>query len=211
MMAQQPAAALRKVRRWNLRTSSFTSDVQGAEIEVDGAFIGSTPGAAKVAPGVHKITVRHGSAVWSRDLMVPARRKRKRERDPEKVRFPGPRDGGGHGTSGGAGRARQYQYLCLRAWRVLSVFVDFRTGLVRLNFQQDSLCRTADVASQPSIVRARSGTDGISDMGSYFLLLFVSIGFLLAVWIIRDRGRHRLEAQSMRQHVSQLDPSAGYR
>jgi hypothetical protein len=49
---------------------NITSDVPGAEIELDGVFIGSTPSAAKVAPGIHKITVRHGSGVWSRDLMV---------------------------------------------------------------------------------------------------------------------------------------------
>jgi hypothetical protein len=49
---------------------NLTSDIAGAEIEVDGSFIGSTPGTARLTPGVHKITIKHGSAVWSRDLNV---------------------------------------------------------------------------------------------------------------------------------------------
>jgi hypothetical protein len=53
-----------------LSSVSITSDLPGAEIEIDGVFVGSTPSAAKIAPGMHKITVRHGAAVWSRDLMV---------------------------------------------------------------------------------------------------------------------------------------------
>ena len=53
-----------------LASLTITSDLQGAEIEVDGIFVGSTPSTAKVAPGMHKITVKHGANVWSRDLMV---------------------------------------------------------------------------------------------------------------------------------------------
>jgi hypothetical protein len=53
-----------------LATVSITSDLPGAEIEVDGVFVGSTPSTAKVAPGMHKIVVKHGTANWSRDLMV---------------------------------------------------------------------------------------------------------------------------------------------
>jgi hypothetical protein len=53
-----------------LASLTITSDLPGAEIEVDGIFVGSTPSTAKVAPGMHKITVKHGSSVWSRDLMV---------------------------------------------------------------------------------------------------------------------------------------------
>jgi hypothetical protein len=51
---------------------NITSDVAGAEIEVDGAFIGSTPSISKLTPGVHKVTVKHGAAAWSRDLNVQA-------------------------------------------------------------------------------------------------------------------------------------------
>ena len=51
---------------------SITSDVPGAEIEIDGAFVGSTPSVNKLTAGMHKITVRHGASVWSRDLNVQA-------------------------------------------------------------------------------------------------------------------------------------------
>jgi hypothetical protein len=53
-----------------LGTVNITSDLPGAEIEVDGIFVGSTPGAAKLSPGMHRITVKHGALMWSRDLMV---------------------------------------------------------------------------------------------------------------------------------------------
>lgn len=49
---------------------NITSDLNGAEIEVDGGFIGSTPSSLKLTPGVHKVTVKHGAAIWSRDLNV---------------------------------------------------------------------------------------------------------------------------------------------
>jgi hypothetical protein len=49
---------------------SITSDVPGAEIEIDGAFVGSTPSMNKLTAGTHKITVKHGTSVWSRDLNV---------------------------------------------------------------------------------------------------------------------------------------------
>jgi hypothetical protein len=53
-----------------LAAINITSDLAGAEIEINGAFVGSTPSTAKLAPGVHKITVKHGASVWSRDLSV---------------------------------------------------------------------------------------------------------------------------------------------
>lgn len=70
MAGQQTAAPQTSGAAVELATVNITSDLAGAEIEVDGAFIGSTPSAAKVAPGMHKITVKHGSSVWSRDLLV---------------------------------------------------------------------------------------------------------------------------------------------
>ena len=70
MAAQQTAAARPQTPAVELANVVITSDLPGAEIEVDGALIGSTPSTAKVAPGVHRIAVRHGSAVWARDLMV---------------------------------------------------------------------------------------------------------------------------------------------
>jgi hypothetical protein len=49
---------------------TITSDIPDAEVEVDGGFIGNTPSTAKLAPGMHKITVKSGPHAWSRDLNV---------------------------------------------------------------------------------------------------------------------------------------------
>jgi hypothetical protein len=53
-----------------LATVNITADLQGSEVEIDNVFIGSTPAAAKLAPGMHKITVKHGAGNWTRDMMV---------------------------------------------------------------------------------------------------------------------------------------------
>lgn len=55
-----------------LATVNITANVTGAEVEVDNVFIGSTPTLAKLAPGLHRITVRHRKSVWSRELLVQA-------------------------------------------------------------------------------------------------------------------------------------------
>lgn len=70
MLAGQPQTHATPAPAVDLSSVNVTSDLPGAEIEIDGIFIGSTPSVARVAPGMHKITVRHGSAVWSRDMMV---------------------------------------------------------------------------------------------------------------------------------------------
>jgi hypothetical protein len=47
------------------------SNVPGADIEIDGAFVGSTPSTLSVAPGQHTITVKKkGYADWSRAMNV---------------------------------------------------------------------------------------------------------------------------------------------
>ena len=51
---------------------SVTSPVAAAEIEMDGAFVGNTPTALHVAPGSHRIVVKHGAKVWERTLQVTA-------------------------------------------------------------------------------------------------------------------------------------------
>ena len=47
------------------------SNVAGADIEVDGAFVGSTPSTVSIAPGPHTIAVKKkGYGEWSRTMNV---------------------------------------------------------------------------------------------------------------------------------------------
>ena len=55
------------------QVASLTVDspVQGADIEVDGNFVGSTPSTISIAPGTHTITVKKkGYSDWSRAMNV---------------------------------------------------------------------------------------------------------------------------------------------
>ncbi|HYO82024.1 MAG TPA: PEGA domain-containing protein [Bryobacteraceae bacterium] len=70
MLAAQQQVVPAAATPAELATVNITSDLPGAEVEVDGVFVGSTPASTKLAPGVHKVQVKHGSAAWSRDLMV---------------------------------------------------------------------------------------------------------------------------------------------
>jgi len=51
---------------------SITSPVAAAEIEVDGVFVGNTPTTLHLAPGPHRIVVKHGTKTWDRTLQVSA-------------------------------------------------------------------------------------------------------------------------------------------
>ncbi|MEP7354912.1 MAG: PEGA domain-containing protein [Acidobacteriota bacterium] len=53
-------------------TVAFSADIDGADVEIDGKFVGQTPGAFKVATGNHRMVVRYGSASWERTLQVSA-------------------------------------------------------------------------------------------------------------------------------------------
>ena len=54
-------------------TVEITSDPEGAEIEIDGAFTGDTPRSRTLKPGEHKITLRKkGYASWERKIAVEA-------------------------------------------------------------------------------------------------------------------------------------------
>jgi hypothetical protein len=49
----------------------ITSNPAGAEISVDGNFVGDTPSELAVATGVHTITIsKHGYKPWERKLTV---------------------------------------------------------------------------------------------------------------------------------------------
>ena len=48
------------------------SNVPGADVEVDGAYVGSTPATLPLSAGTHQITVKSGVAVWQRSLLVNA-------------------------------------------------------------------------------------------------------------------------------------------
>jgi hypothetical protein len=50
---------------------SIDSTPQGADVEVDGAFVGNTPSTISLAPGVHGISVKKkGFADWTRKMNI---------------------------------------------------------------------------------------------------------------------------------------------
>jgi hypothetical protein len=51
-------------------TVTITSEPGGAEIELDGAFVGSTPTTLQMAPGPHAVMVKRGSATWTRTIQI---------------------------------------------------------------------------------------------------------------------------------------------
>jgi len=53
-------------------TVTITSEPGGAEIELDGAFIGSTPTTLQMTPGPHAVTVKKNSATWTRTVQIQA-------------------------------------------------------------------------------------------------------------------------------------------
>jgi hypothetical protein len=55
-----------------LVTITITADATGADIEIDGAFVGSTPSTRKLTTGLHRIVVRNGNKVWERALDIQA-------------------------------------------------------------------------------------------------------------------------------------------
>ncbi|MDQ6666243.1 MAG: PEGA domain-containing protein [Acidobacteriota bacterium] len=53
-------------------TVSISSNVVGADIEIDGSYVGSTPATQPLSAGAHKIDVKSGGQVWERNLLVQA-------------------------------------------------------------------------------------------------------------------------------------------
>lgn len=48
------------------------SEPAGAEIAIDGSFVGSTPAMLQLTPGIHKVDVKRGKMAWQRNLQVLA-------------------------------------------------------------------------------------------------------------------------------------------
>ena len=53
-----------------MATIAITSPVAGADIEVDGAFVGNTPTTLQLAGGSHQVMVKSGARQWRRALQV---------------------------------------------------------------------------------------------------------------------------------------------
>jgi hypothetical protein len=51
-------------------TVTITSEPAGADIELDGTFIGNTPTTLQMAPGPHSFLVKKGSATWTRTVQI---------------------------------------------------------------------------------------------------------------------------------------------
>lgn len=51
-------------------TLTINANQPGADILVDGMFVGNAPTTIQLAPGVHKLVVQQGSSVWQRDLQI---------------------------------------------------------------------------------------------------------------------------------------------
>jgi hypothetical protein len=49
---------------------SINANTSGADIEVDGNFVGSTPTTIQITAGMHQITVRQGSSQWQRNIQI---------------------------------------------------------------------------------------------------------------------------------------------
>jgi hypothetical protein len=49
---------------------NITSEPTGADISIDGAFVGNTPSTMQVAPGLHAIKVTKGALAWERSMSV---------------------------------------------------------------------------------------------------------------------------------------------
>ena len=53
-------------------TVTITSEPPGADIELDGTFIGSTPATLQMASGAHAVLVKKGAATWTRTVQIQA-------------------------------------------------------------------------------------------------------------------------------------------
>lgn len=69
---QAPAAPVQMAAASPANPASvhITSDPDGAEIEVDGNFVGSTPATLQMPVGSHHLGVKPGTMTWQRDIQI---------------------------------------------------------------------------------------------------------------------------------------------
>ena len=72
MAGVTPSAPLSNSGAKGVASVAVTSAVPGADIELDGAFVGSTPTTLSISAGPHQISVKNGIDVWQRTLQVSA-------------------------------------------------------------------------------------------------------------------------------------------
>lgn len=65
-----PAPAVAAPAPAEVVSVTVNSNEAGADIEVNGSFVGNAPTTLKLAPGQYAITVRKGMQVWQRNLQV---------------------------------------------------------------------------------------------------------------------------------------------
>lgn len=70
MVKPMAAAAAPAAAAGEVASVTVNSNEPGADIEVNGSFVGNAPTTLKLAPGQYAITVRKGAQVWQRSLQV---------------------------------------------------------------------------------------------------------------------------------------------
>jgi len=69
--ALHPAASPARPNLAEFGEINITSTPVGAEVEIDGAYYGNTPGLIRLVPGSHTITIRSaGHEIWKRTLNI---------------------------------------------------------------------------------------------------------------------------------------------
>ena len=71
VVAAQPARTSAPAAEEELTTAVLKSTPDGADITVDGKYVGSTPSTVRLAPGDHTITIeKSGFRAWQRTMTV---------------------------------------------------------------------------------------------------------------------------------------------
>jgi hypothetical protein len=70
MISQPYQAAAPTAAPGGTSSVTITSPDAGAEIEINGAFVGSTPTTLQMSAGTHQVTVRSGAQVWQRIVQI---------------------------------------------------------------------------------------------------------------------------------------------